>query len=887
MTSKNSKEVRGWLGIEPPEPRPQLDLTEEGYRHQPLSLAEQNVLNAKLTLLSAQQSDGTSLYEHLSTMLTTVLEKKPENVADNLESMSAYFKNSRMRTELSLKEIPDRGRNAGQARAEWNLFQTIARPMPNADPESRTFPDQKEEEFVCLPNLMRQAHLFNHAGFGLPAEVYVRVTVALRELARAWPFVTLSPRLPYPATTLHHTAPRYTSQPPPTIPRNHTPPHCTTLCPTAPAYHTPQPHSTTLHHAMPHSPLLPYPTTTLHHTAPRYTSQPPPTIPRNHTPPHCTTLCLTAPSYHTPQPHSTTLHHAIPHNPLLPYPATTLHHTAPRYAPQPPPTIPRNHTPPHCTTLYPTAPAYHTPQPHSTTLYLTAPSYHTPQPHSTTLHHAIPYSPLLPYPATTLHHTAPRYTPQPPPTIPRNHTPPHCTTLYPTAPAYHTPQPHSTTLHHAIPHSPLLPYPATTLHHTAPRYTSQPPPTIPHNHTPPHCTTLYPTAPSYHTPQPHSTTLLWGVIHGLRGDYTIAEGELREGDYETDISDEDDDDEDDTAINDDNNQEEGMFDVMSEDIKPVFKAPRKVPCEHAGIGLNRKVYFVCSQPGMPWVRLPHVTPAQITVARKIRKYFTGDLDHKMTTYPPFPGTERNYLRAQIARISAATHVSPIGVFKFDDEGEEEEETEGARDTVVVDLDFEGLSLKELSDPNLMSWVHHSSYILPQGRTSWFNPVQRSEGEEGNEEGEEEEREEPDEPEPESGPPLLAPLAEDTGPTPELPGWMARASTRLVPEHALASVQSLNWPGAVAVAADQGRFFENLYVGWGQKACGDNFEPALPDLPMDEFPTGPEVIETDDPSPETEAAIRAALREQEAAGEEEEDLEDGIIEDDDGGPDLSD
>ena len=64
--------------------------------------------------------------------------------------------------------------------------------------------------------------------------------------------------------------------------------------------------------------------------------------------------------------------------------------------------------------------------------------------------------------------------------------------------------------------------------------------------------------------------------------------------------------------------------------------------------------------------------------------------------------------------------------------------------------------------------------------------------------------------------------------------------------------------------------------------------------MDEFPTGPEVIETEDPSPETEAAIRAALREQEVAmqdneeEEEEEELDDGIIEDDEeGGPDLSD
>lgn len=44
------------------------------------------------------------------------------------------------------------------------------------------------------------------------------------------------------------------------------------------------------------------------------------------------------------------------------------------------------------------------------------------------------------------------------------------------------------------------------------------------------------------------------------------------------------------------------------------------------------------------------------------------------SHPPFPGLEKNYLRAQVARISAATTVSPIGYFRFDD-NEEEEDTE--------------------------------------------------------------------------------------------------------------------------------------------------------------------------------------------------------------------
>lgn len=42
------------------------------------------------------------------------------------------------------------------------------------------------------------------------------------------------------------------------------------------------------------------------------------------------------------------------------------------------------------------------------------------------------------------------------------------------------------------------------------------------------------------------------------------------------------------------------------------------------------------------------------------------------TYPIFPGKEKNYLRAQIARISAGTQISPLGYYTFNEEEEEEE-----------------------------------------------------------------------------------------------------------------------------------------------------------------------------------------------------------------------
>ena len=83
-----------------------------------------------------------------------------------------------------------------------------------------------------------------------------------------------------------------------------------------------------------------------------------------------------------------------------------------------------------------------------------------------------------------------------------------------------------------------------------------------------------------------------------------------------------------------------------------------------------------SAAGEPWQKLPRVSPAQISTARVICKLFTGDLDAEVVTFPPFPGTERNYLRAQVARITASTQISPTNYFTTGDEEEEEEPEEG-------------------------------------------------------------------------------------------------------------------------------------------------------------------------------------------------------------------
>lgn len=352
----------------------------------------------------------------------------------------------------------------------------------------------------------------------------------------------------------------------------------------------------------------------------------------------------------------------------------------------------------------------------------------------------------------------------------------------------------------------------------------------------------------------------WGKILGLEMNYIVAEVEFRDGEDEEEVEEEG------LAEERDNGGSEAGDSEEDELPKPLYKAPQAIPKEESRTGANKYVYFVCSEPGRPWVRLPSVTPAQIVTARKIKKFFTGRLDAAIVSYPPFPGNESNYLRAQIARISAGTHVSPLGFYQFGEEEGEEEEVEGGRDSYEENSDFEGIQVIDLVE-SLSNWVHHAQYILPQGRCNWFNPTQKDEEEE---EEDEEKGEEPDYVEQEVGPPLLTPISEDLE-IQNIPSWTTRLSSNLVPQYAIAVLRSNLWPGAYAFS--NGKKFENLYIGWGHKYSVENYTPPGPPPVYQEYPSGPEIAEMDDPSVEEEQAFRITQEAAALSAEENEETED--------------
>uniref|UniRef100_A0A673UHM9 Radial spoke head component 4A n=1 Tax=Suricata suricatta TaxID=37032 RepID=A0A673UHM9_SURSU len=166
-----------------------------------------------------------------------------------------------------------------------------------------------------------------------------------------------------------------------------------------------------------------------------------------------------------------------------------------------------------------------------------------------------------------------------------------------------------------------------------------------------------------------------------------------------------------------------------------------------------------------------------------------------------------------------------------------------------------------------------------GRCNWFNPIQKSEEEEEeeDEEKEEEKGEETDYIEQEVGPPLLTPISEDLE-IQNIPPWTTRLSSNLIPQYAIAVLRSNLWPGAYAFS--NGKKFENFYIGWGHKYSPDNYTPpALPPV-CQEYPSGSEITEMDDPTVEEEQAFRAAQEAVVFPTEENEETEDDEEEEDD-------
>ncbi|KAJ3000272.1 Radial spoke head protein 4 A [Globomyces sp. JEL0801] len=385
---------------------------------------------------------------------------------------------------------------------------------------------------------------------------------------------------------------------------------------------------------------------------------------------------------------------------------------------------------------------------------------------------------------------------------------------------------------------------------------------------------------------------LWGKISGRDQNYIVVEAELKEGTV----------DEEDLILNGPATEEkkEGLTDtekpVLAKDNEadvPIPKVKTLAPLSREiRTGVNKYIYYVCNYGnklftqglvGGPWHRLPDVLPERLQEARKIRKFFTGRLNTKIVSFPEFKGTEAHYLRCQIARISAATVVSPKGYYMIDPEQEESEDNNGSP-PVIINPEYEGLSNEQLL--SVANWVHHVPYILPQGRVSWEAPKYlKEEVEAGNEDEEKDDDEgEEDEAPPgeaETGPPPLGMISADEGKIDcltlehgSIPSWSSRVCANASPlKFSPITLRSNMWPGASVLAYNDK--FANLYVGDGLKDIGNPAQHFIPPKlgPLQKEYVAPEatpdiLVEQLDPTVEREEAYEEEKRAKDEEGKEE-------------------
>jgi len=358
--------------------------------------------------------------------------------------------------------------------------------------------------------------------------------------------------------------------------------------------------------------------------------------------------------------------------------------------------------------------------------------------------------------------------------------------------------------------------------------------------------------------EPLAKIRLWGKIIGTKKDYYIAEAKIDEA-----------------RVPEKEEAEEEQPEQVGKAPETIYQAlntyrakePTRVLAEEAK-GVNEFKYYVATSDDLStWIQLPDVLPSQIVAARRINKLFTGILTAPVDTLPAFPGVERHYLRAQIARISHATLVCPKDTFVQEQPEEEEEEEDGPKKpkrfevpapeeppalnpTEAPDASdpeavaplktwFYGFKNDELLEPRL--WVHMAPQLLEQGRATAFKPEEEAPADE--------------EPEDEAPPapieyvnPFLsdvahdAPLKFDSYSSPLVVPWAVRKAYASEGSRSRKFLlRSLRWPGAMCVAEttdDQpGAQYQNLYVGRGIKVSDtqSGYCPPLPPMPSVEFP----------------------------------------------------
>ncbi|XP_050426671.1 radial spoke head protein 6 homolog A-like [Adelges cooleyi] len=296
--------------------------------------------------------------------------------------------------------------------------------------------------------------------------------------------------------------------------------------------------------------------------------------------------------------------------------------------------------------------------------------------------------------------------------------------------------------------------------------------------------------------------------------------------------------------------------------------------EMLGFGTNRKTYFVTHQPSAEWIELPLLKPHHVVQSRKIKRYLVGDLDSPMDCYPMFDGLEKHYLRAQIARITAATQISPVGYLNPVDEIRNITKSSLGKShplyhkSVVkkslyeysTNQEYKSLPTYDLMDPD--NWVHHTPMITEDGVTEvWLDILstikqnKNFDGEEFFDDDEDQSSQSlsvstEDESSTRVGRDVFVSLSEDDFVGESQP-WNVEITNKFDHSAAYLAVKSNVWPGAVAVTGSN--VMDYTYRGWGQKWDVKSLTPFMHTEYQKVYPSK-NMLETKDPTRAEELAV---------------------------------
>lgn len=205
---------------------------------------------------------------------------------------------------------------------------------------------------------------------------------------------------------------------------------------------------------------------------------------------------------------------------------------------------------------------------------------------------------------------------------------------------------------------------------------------------------------------------------------------------------------------------------------------------------NKFAYYVSTEVGKDFVRLPNVSAAHVLGASSFRKFLTGDLAAPVKAHPPFPGSEAHLLRATIARINGETSVAPSYFYQAAEAEEDEVVQEVTEGEQLEDEEFVPPTVSQLA----AGGVSMFRTFVPPHNPNGFVGVPTV----------------PDPEDPESSiPDPAAPKAQPAVRELDASEWTVQVANNNV------ALRSVVWPGLTTLA--NSRRAIRVYVGYGVRA----------------------------------------------------------------------